>query len=87
MAARAVDVNTAPPGIPSRIPNIAGFTARMYDIVRNVVIPATISVLTVVLVGSKPNNFLSMGYGFRLLECILSTYSRHDCKSFLYEVA
>ena len=36
--------NTDPAGIPSSSPNIEGFTARIYDMVRKVVIPATISV-------------------------------------------
>ena len=48
IAANAVDVNTEPIGIPSSSPNIVGLTARIYDIVRNVVIPATISVRIVV---------------------------------------
>lgn len=39
---------------------IAGLMARIYDIVRNVVMPAIISVRTVVLLGSKPNSFLSV---------------------------
>ena len=59
IAARAVDVNTDPAGISSAA-NILGLTARMYDIVRNVVIPAMISVRTVVFVGSNPNNFFSI---------------------------
>ena len=59
IAARAVDVNTAPPGISSS-PNNEGFTARIYAIVKKVVIPAMISVLTVVLVESNPNSFFSI---------------------------
>lgn len=39
---------------------IAGLMARIYYIVRNVVMPAIISVRTVVLLGSKPNSFLSI---------------------------
>lgn len=35
-------------------------TARIYDIVRKVVIPARISVLTVVFKESNPNSFLSI---------------------------
>lgn len=56
---RAVEVNTAPAGMLSSL-NIAGLMARMYDIVRNVVIPARISVRTVVLAGLNPNYFLSI---------------------------
>lgn len=37
--------------------------ARMYDIVRNVVMPAIISVRMVVLAGSNPKSFLSMFIG------------------------
>ena len=51
MAAMAVEVKTALTGILSSL-NIVGLIASMYDIVRNVVIPARIPVLTVVLVGS-----------------------------------
>ena len=40
MATKAVAVNTAPVDIPSRTENMPGFTARIYDIVRNDVIPA-----------------------------------------------
>ena len=46
MDIRAVVVNIAPWGMPSE-ENICGFTANIYDIVRNDVIPAKISVLTV----------------------------------------
>jgi len=60
MAAKDVDVNTAPTGMPSSMPNMAGFTARIYDMVRNVVIPAITSVRTVVFSGSKPNNFFNI---------------------------
>ncbi len=46
--ASAVAVNRAPLSIPAAL-NILGFTTRMYDIVRKVITPATISVRTVVL--------------------------------------
>jgi hypothetical protein len=75
IAAKAVEVNTAPPGIPSRALNIAGFTARMYDMVRNVVTPATISVLTVVCSGLNPNNFFNIIYLFYLLKTDLFNVS------------
>ena len=52
-------VNTAPAGMLISL-KIAGLMARIYDIVRNVVMPAIISVRTVVLLGSKPNSFLSI---------------------------
>ncbi len=60
MAAIEVEVKTDPAGIPSSSENIAGLTARIYDIVRNVVIPARISVLTVVFVESNPKSLLSI---------------------------
>ena len=65
MAARAVAVNTAPAGIGLSLIalKMSGFTARMYDMVRNVVIPARISVLIVVLVESKPNSFFNISVG------------------------
>ncbi len=59
MAASAVAVNTEPAGIPQAV-NMLGFTARMYAIVRNVVIPAIISVLSLFLVGSNPNSFCNI---------------------------
>ena len=62
MAANAVEVKTAPAGMSSSL-NIAGLMARMYDIVRNVVMPAIISVRMVVLAGSNPKSFLSMFIG------------------------
>ena len=67
MAARAVEVNTAPPGMPSKAQNMLGFTARMYDMVRNVVIPAIISLRIVVCDGSKPKSLcnISNSLGFR----------------------
>jgi hypothetical protein len=64
MAANAVDVNMAPAGMPSSLLNIAGFTARMYDIVRKMVIPARISVRIVVSFGLKPNSFVSLSIFF-----------------------
>lgn len=79
MAASAVAVNTAPPGIGFSFiaPKMSGFTARIYDIVRNVVIPAMISVLIVVLVGSKPKSFLSITPYTRYLEIM---YLRLTCR-------
>lgn len=62
MATRAVAVKTAPAGIPSRVENIPGLTARIYDIVRNDVIPANISVRTVLFCGSNPNNLFSISF-------------------------
>lgn len=56
MATDAVAVNTEPFGIPSRLENRLGLTARIYDIVRNDVRPANISVVMSVDDGSKPNN-------------------------------
>lgn len=55
----AVAVNTAPLSMPVT-PSMLGFTARMYDIVRNVVIPARISVLTCMECELNPNNFCSI---------------------------
>jgi hypothetical protein len=49
MEAKAVAVKTAPAGMPSSRLNIPGFTARMYDMVRKVVIPARISVRRLVV--------------------------------------
>ena len=69
--ARAVAVKTAPPGIGLSLSalKMSGFTARIYDIVRNVVIPARISVFTVVFDESKPKSFLS------ILLSVFSSYS------------
>ena len=60
MAAKAVEVNTDPIGMPSNMPNIVGFTARIYDIVRNVVIPASTSVRIEVTFGLYPNSFFNI---------------------------
>jgi hypothetical protein len=60
IAAKAVAVNTAPADIPSSWENIAGLTARIYDIVRKVVIPANTSVRMVVCFGSKPKSFCNV---------------------------
>ena len=60
IAAKAVDVNTAPEGIPSNNENIAGLTAKMYDIVRNIVIPAITSVRTDIFDASNPNNLFNI---------------------------
>ena len=56
-AARAVAVNTEPVGIPGSAEKMPGLTAKIYDIVRKVVIPAKISVLTELTFGSKPKAF------------------------------
>ena len=56
-AARAVAVNTEPVGIPGSAEKMPGLTAKIYDIVRKVVIPARISVLTELTFGSKPKAF------------------------------
>ena len=58
MAASAVAVNTAPFGMPSMLLNMLGLTARIYAIVRKVVIPATISVRTLCFEESKPKALL-----------------------------
>jgi len=55
-AANAVAVNTAPESIPAA-DRILGFTARIYAIVMNVVIPARISVFTSVLFSESLNIF------------------------------
>lgn len=60
MATDAVAVNTEPFGIPSRLENRLGLTARMYDIVRNDVRPANISVRISVAAGSYPNNLFKI---------------------------
>ena len=62
MAARAVAVKTASVGMPwsARALKIPGFTAKMYAMVRNVVMPAMISVRMLVVLGSNPNTFLSI---------------------------
>jgi len=52
---KAVAVNTAPPFMPVW-DNMDGFTARIYDIVRNVVTPARISVEIFIVAGSKLNS-------------------------------
>ena len=56
-AARAVAVNTEPVGIPGSAEKMPGLTAKIYDMVRKVVIPARISVLTELTFGSKPKAF------------------------------
>ena len=60
--ARAVDVNIEPPKFSSAgsAVKMSGLTARMYDMVRNVVIPATISVRRLCFFESKPKSFLSI---------------------------
>ena len=60
IAAKAVAVKAAPIGIPSKAENIIGLTARIYDMVRNVVIPARTSVFTVVCLGSNPKSLVSI---------------------------
>ena len=59
MAARAVEVNTAFVTMPleARTEKMLGLTARMYAIVRKVVIPAITSVLMLCFAGSKPKSF------------------------------
>ena len=59
MAARAVEVNTALVTMPleARTEKMLGLTARMYAIVRKVVIPAITSVLMLCFAGSKPKSF------------------------------
>ena len=52
-AAMTVAENTAPLSMPVAL-RMMGLTARMYDIVRNVVKPANISTFTECLVGSNP---------------------------------
>lgn len=59
IAARAVEVKTAPPGI-SNLLNMSGLTARIYDMVRKMVIPAIISVRTLCEARSNPKSFLSI---------------------------
>jgi len=58
-AARAVAVNSAFLSIPAAL-KISGFTARIYAIVMKVVIPASISVLTVVLFPFRLKNLLTI---------------------------
>lgn len=60
IAARAVAVNTAPVGIPSSIAKIEGLTARIYDIVMKVVMPAKISVRRENFEESKPKSLLNI---------------------------
>jgi hypothetical protein len=60
IAAKAVAVKAAPADMPSKIPNMAGLTARIYDMVKNVVMPAMISVRTLVSFGLNPNNFVNI---------------------------
>lgn len=57
--AMAVAVNTAPASMPAAL-RIVGLTMRIYAIVINVVRPARISVLSVVLFSFSLNNFSSM---------------------------
>jgi hypothetical protein len=56
MAEMIVVVNTAPLSIPASA-RMLGFTARIYAIVRNVVIPARTSLFTVIVFGSNPKIF------------------------------
>ena len=58
IAASAVAVKTAPSGMSPE--NMLGFTAKIYDMVRKVVIPAIISVRGVVSLGFRPNSFFNM---------------------------
>lgn len=72
----AVAENTAPADIPSIPPKYDGFTARIYAIARNVVIPAIISVLTSVpcsfsLKSFSMVNFLSLIFCFCRLHSII----------------
>ena len=60
IAAIAVEVKTAPPGMPSSWLKRDGLTARMYDIVRKVVIPATISLRIVVCDGLNPKSLVNI---------------------------
>ena len=63
-AARAVAVNTAPESIPVA-ESMLGLTARIYAIVINVVIPASISVFASVLFSLSLNTFSNMMFPFR----------------------
>ena len=56
MAARAVVVKMAPLSIPVA-ESMAGLTARIYDMARNEVIPAMISVEMFIFDWSKPTHF------------------------------
>ena len=64
IAANAVDVKTALVSMPceARLEKMLGLTARMYAIVRNVVMPAIISVLRLFLAGSNPKSFKNITY-------------------------
>ena len=59
IAARAVEVNTAPSGMFNSL-KMLGLTARMYDMVRKIVIPAIISVRRLCCFESKPKSLLSI---------------------------
>lgn len=62
MAASAVAVNTALVSMPlsARLLKMLGLTARMYAMVRKVVMPAITSVLMLCFDGSKPKSFESI---------------------------
>ena len=62
MAASAVEVNTALVSMPlsARLLKMLGLTARMYAMVRKVVMPAITSVLMLCFDGSKPKSFESI---------------------------
>ena len=59
-AAQAVVVNKAPLSIPVS-ESIAGLTAKIYDMARNEVMPAIISVRIFIVAGSNPTHFFHMG--------------------------
>ena len=69
MAANAVPVNSADLSMPV-VPNIIGLTTSMYDIVRNVIIPANTSLFTVVLRVLSWKN-VSNVFGFTILGDLL----------------
>ena len=81
--ASAVAVKAAPMGIPSRFPNMAGLTAKIYDIVKKVVIPATISTRTDVSFELNPNNFVNINIIIKSV-AITTTQHTHPKDNFIW---
>ena len=52
--------------------------ARIYDMVRNVVIPARTSVLTVVCLGSNPKSLVSISLKFIVMVANLVKYTQES---------
>ena len=76
----AVVVKTALGGMAPKAPKMLGLTANIYDIVRNEVRPANISVRTVVFCASYPNRRFSI-----CLSCFFVGFYMYACLGLLSE--